>query len=75
VIFAVAFIDYDGDNELVLEQVEAISECEAMAFVLDSQGFDPADFDIAVAENDEPRLQEIIDELSLNIEIRALAIE
>jgi hypothetical protein len=74
-IFAVAFIDYDGNNELVLERVDANSECEAMANVLDAQYFDTADFEVAVADNDVDLFQETIDDLGLNIEIQALAID
>lgn len=73
-IFAVAFIDYDGDNELILERVDAESECEAMAYVLDAQYFDTSDLELAIMDNDERLFQEQLDDL-YNIEIQALAID
>lgn len=74
-IFAVAFIDRDGDNDLILEQVDAPSECEAMTEVLDAQAFDTYDFELAVADNDVGLFQSVIEDCGYNISIRALAIE
>lgn len=74
-IFAVAFIDYDGDNVLTMHRVESSSECEAMAEVLENQYFDTLDFAYAVADNDTTAFQSVIDDYGYNIEIQALALD